>query len=123
MDWYINSNIEIDPMITYILSVEEINRGFDLMPRARAFGRLWRSDQVATDSRVAFSIAFVIGSNKSLCNLGQRIIPELITAVGAASSSSPVLKIRIQGIQRPKGNLRQKLLFRLNPELLNLDSE
>lgn len=31
VDWYMNGKIEIDPMITHRLSLEEINRGFDLM--------------------------------------------------------------------------------------------
>ncbi len=31
VDWYVNGKIEIDPMITHVLSLEEINRGFDLM--------------------------------------------------------------------------------------------
>ena len=31
VDWYMNGKIEIDPMITHVLSLEDINRGFDLM--------------------------------------------------------------------------------------------
>ncbi|MEO1190515.1 MAG: S-(hydroxymethyl)glutathione dehydrogenase/class III alcohol dehydrogenase [Pseudomonadota bacterium] len=31
VDWYLQGKIEIDPMITHILSLEEINKGFDLM--------------------------------------------------------------------------------------------
>ncbi len=31
VDWYMNGKIAIDPMITHRLSLEEINRGFDLM--------------------------------------------------------------------------------------------
>ncbi len=31
LDWYKDGNIEIDPMITHVLSLEEINKGFDLM--------------------------------------------------------------------------------------------
>jgi S-(hydroxymethyl)glutathione dehydrogenase/alcohol dehydrogenase len=31
VDWYMNGRIEIDPMITHVLSLEEINKGFDLM--------------------------------------------------------------------------------------------
>ncbi|MBC7505408.1 MAG: S-(hydroxymethyl)glutathione dehydrogenase, partial [Sandarakinorhabdus sp.] len=31
VDWYMNGKIEIDPMITHVLTLEEINRGFDLM--------------------------------------------------------------------------------------------
>jgi S-(hydroxymethyl)glutathione dehydrogenase / alcohol dehydrogenase len=31
VDWYMAGKIEIDPMITHVLSLEEINRGFDLM--------------------------------------------------------------------------------------------
>lgn len=31
VDWYMNGQIEIDPMITHVLSLEEINKGFDLM--------------------------------------------------------------------------------------------
>ncbi|MEX2488339.1 MAG: S-(hydroxymethyl)glutathione dehydrogenase/class III alcohol dehydrogenase [Pseudomonadales bacterium] len=31
VDWYMNGRIEIDPMITHVLSLEEINKGFELM--------------------------------------------------------------------------------------------
>ena len=31
VDWYMNGRIEIDPMITHVLSLAEINKGFDLM--------------------------------------------------------------------------------------------
>jgi len=31
VDWYMNGLIQIDPMITHRLSLEEINKGFDLM--------------------------------------------------------------------------------------------
>ncbi|WP_310497143.1 S-(hydroxymethyl)glutathione dehydrogenase/class III alcohol dehydrogenase [Sandarakinorhabdus sp.] len=31
VDWYVNGKIEIDPMITHVLPLEEINTAFDLM--------------------------------------------------------------------------------------------
>ncbi|SIS67403.1 S-(hydroxymethyl)glutathione dehydrogenase/class III alcohol dehydrogenase [Phaeovulum vinaykumarii] len=31
VDWYMDGRIQIDPMITHILSLEDINKGFDLM--------------------------------------------------------------------------------------------
>ena len=31
VDWYMENKIQIDPMITHILALEDINRGFDLM--------------------------------------------------------------------------------------------
>ncbi len=31
VDWYMDGTIEIDPMITHVLTLEEINKGFDLM--------------------------------------------------------------------------------------------
>ncbi|MBK5947179.1 S-(hydroxymethyl)glutathione dehydrogenase/class III alcohol dehydrogenase [Rhodobacter veldkampii DSM 11550] len=31
VDWYMQGKIEIDPMITHILTLDEINKGFDLM--------------------------------------------------------------------------------------------
>ena len=31
VDWYMDGKIEIDPMITHTLSLDDINRGFDLM--------------------------------------------------------------------------------------------
>ncbi len=31
VDWYMDGKIEIDPMITHLLSLDEINKGFDLM--------------------------------------------------------------------------------------------
>jgi len=31
VDWYMQGKIEIDPMITHKLKLEDINRGFDLM--------------------------------------------------------------------------------------------
>ncbi|MCH8918477.1 MAG: S-(hydroxymethyl)glutathione dehydrogenase, partial [Proteobacteria bacterium] len=31
VDWYMEGKIEIDPMITHTLTLDEINKGFDLM--------------------------------------------------------------------------------------------
>ena len=31
VDWYMNGQIEIDPMITHVLTLDEINKGFELM--------------------------------------------------------------------------------------------
>jgi Zn-dependent alcohol dehydrogenase len=31
VDWYMDGKIEIDPMITHTLPLDEINTGFDLM--------------------------------------------------------------------------------------------
>jgi S-(hydroxymethyl)glutathione dehydrogenase / alcohol dehydrogenase len=31
VDWYMEGKIQIDPMITHVLSLDEINKGFDLM--------------------------------------------------------------------------------------------
>lgn len=31
VDWYMNGKIEIDPMITHVLPLDDINKGFDLM--------------------------------------------------------------------------------------------
>jgi len=31
VDWYMDGKIEIDPMITHVLSLDEINKGFELM--------------------------------------------------------------------------------------------
>jgi S-(hydroxymethyl)glutathione dehydrogenase/alcohol dehydrogenase len=31
VDWYMDGKIQIDPMITHLLKLEDINRGFDLM--------------------------------------------------------------------------------------------
>jgi S-(hydroxymethyl)glutathione dehydrogenase/alcohol dehydrogenase len=31
VDWYMDGKIEIDPMITHMLSLNDINKGFDLM--------------------------------------------------------------------------------------------
>ena len=36
VDWYMNGRIEIDPMITHRLSLDEINTGFDLMHRGES---------------------------------------------------------------------------------------
>ena len=36
VDWYMNGKIEIDPMITHVLSLEEINQGFDLMHQGKS---------------------------------------------------------------------------------------
>ena len=33
VDWYMEGKIEIDPMITHLLRLEDINKGFDLMHR------------------------------------------------------------------------------------------
>ncbi len=31
VDWYMQGKIEIDPMITHTLKLEEINKGFEMM--------------------------------------------------------------------------------------------
>jgi len=36
VDWYMNGKIEIDPMITHVLSLEEINKGVDLMHEGKS---------------------------------------------------------------------------------------
>ena len=36
VDWYMDKRIEIDPMITHILSLDEINHGFDLMAKGES---------------------------------------------------------------------------------------
>jgi S-(hydroxymethyl)glutathione dehydrogenase / alcohol dehydrogenase len=36
VDWYMTGKIEIDPMITHVLKLEDINRGFDLMHKGES---------------------------------------------------------------------------------------
>jgi S-(hydroxymethyl)glutathione dehydrogenase/alcohol dehydrogenase len=36
VDWYMDGKIEIDPMITHTLTLEEINQGFDLMHEGKS---------------------------------------------------------------------------------------
>jgi S-(hydroxymethyl)glutathione dehydrogenase/alcohol dehydrogenase len=36
VDWYMQGKIEIDPMITHKLTLDEINKGFDLMHRGES---------------------------------------------------------------------------------------
>src|SRR5471030_1446821 len=36
VDWYMDGKIEIDPMITHVLKLEEINKGFDLMHEGKS---------------------------------------------------------------------------------------
>ncbi|AEI38285.1 MAG: S-(hydroxymethyl)glutathione dehydrogenase/class III alcohol dehydrogenase [Zymomonas mobilis subsp. pomaceae] len=36
VDWYMKGKIEIDPMITHVLSLEEINKGFDLLHEGKS---------------------------------------------------------------------------------------
>ena len=36
VDWYMNGKIEIDPMITHKLSLDEINHGFHLMHEGKS---------------------------------------------------------------------------------------
>jgi S-(hydroxymethyl)glutathione dehydrogenase/alcohol dehydrogenase len=36
VDWYMNKRIQIDPMITHTLKLEEINKGFDLMHKGES---------------------------------------------------------------------------------------
>jgi S-(hydroxymethyl)glutathione dehydrogenase / alcohol dehydrogenase len=36
VDWYMNGKIQIDPMITHVLDLEEINQGFDLMREGKS---------------------------------------------------------------------------------------
>src|SRR6202048_2576321 len=36
VDWYMNGKIQIDPMITHVLKLDEINKGFDLMHEGKS---------------------------------------------------------------------------------------
>ena len=36
VDWYMDGKIEIDPMITHILKLEDINKGFDMMHKGES---------------------------------------------------------------------------------------
>src|ERR1700680_4802013 len=36
VDWYMDGKIQIDPMITHVLKLEEINKGFDLMHQGKS---------------------------------------------------------------------------------------
>ena len=36
VDWYMDGKIAIDPMITHVLSLDEINKGFDLMHKGES---------------------------------------------------------------------------------------
>ena len=36
VDWYMNGKIEIDPMITHTMGLEDINKGFDLMHEGKS---------------------------------------------------------------------------------------
>ena len=48
VDWYMDGKIEIDPMITHVLTLDEINKGFDLMHAGRKHPqrrRLLRRDE------------------------------------------------------------------------------
>ncbi|MEL6121721.1 MAG: hypothetical protein AAFR49_18835, partial [Pseudomonadota bacterium] len=36
VDWYMDGKIEIDPMITHTLKLEDINHGFDLMHEGKS---------------------------------------------------------------------------------------
>ena len=36
VDRYMNGKIEIDPMITHVLKLEQINKGFDLMHEGKS---------------------------------------------------------------------------------------
>ena len=36
VDWYMDGKIEIDPMITHTLTLDEINKGFDLMHEGKS---------------------------------------------------------------------------------------
>ena len=36
VDWYMNGKIQIDPMITHVLKLDDINKGFDLMHEGKS---------------------------------------------------------------------------------------
>jgi S-(hydroxymethyl)glutathione dehydrogenase/alcohol dehydrogenase len=36
VDWYMDGKIQIDPMITHTLALDEINKGFDLMHKGES---------------------------------------------------------------------------------------
>jgi S-(hydroxymethyl)glutathione dehydrogenase/alcohol dehydrogenase len=36
VDWYMQGKIQVDPMITHKLTLDEINKGFDLMHEGKS---------------------------------------------------------------------------------------
>jgi S-(hydroxymethyl)glutathione dehydrogenase/alcohol dehydrogenase len=36
VDWYMDGKIEIDPMITHVMPLADINKGFDLMHEGKS---------------------------------------------------------------------------------------
>ena len=36
VDWYMDKKIQIDPMITHILPLSDINKGFDMMHKGES---------------------------------------------------------------------------------------
>jgi S-(hydroxymethyl)glutathione dehydrogenase/alcohol dehydrogenase len=36
VDWYMQGKIQIDPMITHVMPLSDINKGFDLMKRGES---------------------------------------------------------------------------------------
>ncbi|MET3594044.1 Zn-dependent alcohol dehydrogenase, partial [Mesorhizobium shonense] len=36
VDWYMEKKIQIDPMITHTLTLDDINKGFDLMHEGKS---------------------------------------------------------------------------------------
>ena len=36
VDWYMDGKIEIDPLITHVMQLEDINKAFDLMHRGES---------------------------------------------------------------------------------------
>ena len=60
VDWYMDGKIAIDPMITHVLTLDEINKGFDLMHAGREHPQ--RSSSTEGRSNRMFSHVMV-GSN------------------------------------------------------------
>ena len=45
VDWYMDGKIQIDPMITHTLKLDDINKGFDLMHEGKSIGASWFTER------------------------------------------------------------------------------
>jgi hypothetical protein len=50
VDWYMDGKIEIDPMITHTMPLDDINKAFDLMHAGESSGAWWCIRQIAPQS-------------------------------------------------------------------------
>ena len=86
VDWYMDGKIQIDPMITHTLKLEDINKGFDLMHEGKRSAASWSTEGKATRRRPTGQRPEA-GFNKGGKKMAEKLHPKIDNGVPKESAS------------------------------------